>query len=385
MNEIVTFSVLLVLGTLGMFIWQRSLASWERRYVWLSFAAHAVSAVAMVLLTIYFFGGGDLLAYQALGATNASLLSTDFDTYAPDMMRLILGRATMARLPFSGTSTGSMVGLSTWLHPLLWGSLYGKCLFIALLGVPSKYYIYKSLAAFFHSSYHRVILLSCMLLPSTVFWTSGMLKEPVAMLGMGALAYGSMLIITRRRRLKGISLVLMGGFVISIFKAYILFPWIIASAIGYYWQRQVTSNKNSLSLITRPFSLIVLLLVGVAGVWLLGQIFPRYSIQNITAEIAALQDIGQRTSGGSNYTISSDIARSQSAQLALLPLGLFFSLFRPFFFEVRNAALLLNALETTAFLVLWARMIMNRGVRNLVQLILKTPGAIYAVMFVLLF
>jgi hypothetical protein len=387
MIDLIAFTGLLVVGLIIMAIWQPSLQKSERKYVWWSFGAHVVSSVAMVLVTRYFFKGGDLLAYQREGAAYAVILGQNFSKLGYDFLLYMIGQLpeTNLRLYFAGTSTGAMIGVSTWLHIPLMGSIYAKCLCIAMLGVPSKYYIYKGMASFFHSTYHRAILLGCMLLPSTVFWTSGMLKEPMAMIGMGPLIYGTACVIHGKKRMLGLVLIACGAFIISIFKAYIMFPWLLAASLGYYWQRQLNSGKGAAGLLKKPLYLIALCIIGVGGVWLLGELFPRYSINTITDELSTLQSLGQRSARGSNYTLTASPSRSQSAQLALLPIGLFFSLFRPFIFEVRNAALLLNALETTAFLVLWWRILVRSGPRKLLRSVLQTPGVIYAVVFVILF
>lgn len=379
-----SFGVLLV-GLLGMFMMQRKVAAWERRYIWASFVAHILSAIALIMLTIYFFGGGDLLAYHGRGELNAMLLMSDFGRYARPFMLFVLRLNPGMKLDFAETSTGVMIGLSTWLHILLFGSIYAKGLLIAVLGVPTKFLLYKGLSSFFHRDYHRHVLWACMLIPSVVFWTSGLLKEPIAMLGMGPLVYGSALLIHGRRRLYSLLFISLGAFIISLVKAYILFPWLIASLVCYYWHRNVYSKGGASALVTKPIYMVVAAGFSVAGIVVLGEAFPRYSISEISNEIGNLQVIGQRTGGGSNYTMGQAPARSQNAQLLLLPMGLLFSLFRPLIFEVRNAALFLNAIETTGILLLWIRLLFVRPPRQTIGLIMKTPGIMAALVFVILF
>ncbi len=382
--DLIVSVMLVLLGAGGVVVLQRYSEPWEYRYLWLSYGAHALSAVVMILLTQYFFGGGDLLAYQKHGATYASLLRSDFSRHAWDFFLYVTGQIPRTYIPFQGTSTGAMIGLSTWLHILFFGSLYGKCMFITIMGFFSKFMIYKGFAMFFNRKLSFYILISCMLLPSTVFWTSGMLKEPMAMIGMGPLVYGTSLFIYGRKRLTSLVCIVVGGFIVSIFKAYILFPWVIAMAVCFYWHRQARSGK-ALKLVQTPLYMVIMLAISVGGVVLLGELFPRYSISSLSTEIGNLQVIGQRTSGGSNYMVSSAPARDSSTQLLMLPLGLFFSLFRPFIFEARNAALLLNALETTFFLFLWGRLLFVQGIRRTIRLILGTPGLMGGVLFVILF
>ena len=382
-THLLVCSALLVLGAIVLAALQGRAQPWERRYIWWSFLAHAFSAVVMVLLTQYVFGGGDIFAYQNLGAALAEHLRHDWATYAPEALAYLLGRPIALPLRFAQTSTGSMIALSAWLHLPLGGSIYAKCMLLGLLGVPSKYLIYKGLAKFFHARYHRYLLFSCMLLPSMVFWTSGLLKEAVALIGLGPMAYGTAQIITQGRW-RALLVVILGGWVTSIFKAYVLFPWLMASGVCWYWHRTLKS-KGKIAIITQPIYLVVFGALAVGGIITLGALFPKYSLGSITQEIAVLQSVGQRTEGGSNYAIGDAPALTPTQQLALLPSGLLFALLRPFFFEVRNVSLLLNALETTAFLVLWYRAVRRHGLRGLAGLVLKTPGLIWMVIFVLMF
>ena len=382
--EVLLFITTLAIAVMGLLSWQSKLPSWERPWIAMSFLAHVVSSVVLILMTKYFFGGGDLLAYHYRGLQSVALLQSDLVTYTKPFLLYLVGKESGINLDFEGTSTGSMIALSTWLNLPLPGYLYVQSLIIALVGFFCKYLIYCSFSLFFNPKLHRYVLWATMLLPSAVFWTSGMLKEPMAMIGMGPLVYGSICLVLRRGYLKGIALVLLGGGIVSIFKAYILFPWLLAMLIGFFWQSQISSPSKKKS-IYQPVYLLLIVAMALGGIVLLGELFPRYSFSSISKEIGNLQVIGQRTSGGSNYMVSSAPARDSSTQLLMLPLGLFFSLFRPFIFEARNAALLLNALETTFFLFLWGRLLFVQGIRRTVRLILGTPGIMGGLLFVVLF
>jgi hypothetical protein len=384
MNDLWITPMVAMVGALFLAIHTSRTRRWETGVLWLSWLAHVVSAVAMVLLTKYFFGGGDMIAYHREALVYADLLKTD-SAYFSDIFLYSIGRNPQNPMLFlAGTSTGAMFGAGTFLSVLLGGSLYAICMAIAMLGLFSKYMIYKALAISLPERCHRVTLLVCMLLPSMVFWTSGLLKEALAMIGMGPLCLGSALLVQRKRFFLGGALILVGGFIISIYKSYILIPWLLVVGIWFYWQRTLAS-KGSIRLLSQPIYIALAFGLAFGGIVMLGEFFPRYSFARVTDEIAQLQSLGQRISGGSNYVIADAPARSAGAQLALLPVGLLFSLFRPLPFEARNFALLLNVAEMIVVLWLWWRLFRVRPLRQTLRALFTSPVLVASLVFVILF
>lgn len=384
MNDLWVTPMVAVVGALILAVYTSRTSRWEAGVLWLSWIAHAVSAVAMVLLTKYFFGGGDMIAYHREALVYADLLRGD-SAYFSDILLYSIGQNPQNPMLFlAGTSTGAMFGAGTFLSVLLGGSLYAICMLIAMCGLAAKYMIYKGLAISLPARCHRATLVVCMLLPSMVFWTSGLLKEALAMIGMGPLCLGSALLVQRKRFLVGGVLILLGGFIISIYKSYILFPWLLVVGIWFYWQRTLAS-KGTIRLLSQPIYIALAFGVAFGGIILLGEVFPRYSFARVTDEIAQLQSLGQRISGGSNYVIADAPARSAGAQLALLPVGLIFSLFRPLPFEARNFALLLNVAEMIVVLWLWWRLFRVRPLRQTIRTLFTSPVLVASLVFVILF
>ncbi len=381
---IMTLAVLLVGGVLFGALVQRS-QSWEQPLLGLSFIAHAVSAVAMILLTVHFFGGGDMLAYHRHGLMHAVQLDMRFMEHAPDLLRYTLRRPTLGpRLFMGGSSTGAMIGLSGWMSFALGGSLYAICMVFAVAGFFSKYLTYVAFKLSLPERYHKAALVAAMLIPSVVFWSCALLKEPVAMLGLGPAVWGVAHLARGERRLIALIAVGLGAVPIGVIKPYVLFPFLMCAVIWIYWHRAL-KRRSGVGLLAQPLyiGLAVALLFG--AMQLLSMLFPEYSVAQVADEAAQLQKVGQRIKGGSHYAIASAPTRSLAGQLLLAPIGLSFSLFRPLPFDVRNPAILLNALEMLWLIALWFKMFKVRPWRQSLKMVMTSPLLVFCVGFCVIF
>jgi hypothetical protein len=386
MNDLLISAVVVLFGFIGlMFILSRCRAD-ERPWVVASFFAHIVGGLALILLTIYFFGGGDMIAYHKFGVFYAEYLSVDFAYYAPEILRYALRMHTQEPQPFFmvGETTGAMMGISTWLMFVTGGSLYGGGLLISMLSFLSKFFMYRGFRLVLPRRYQLRALCAAMLLPSVVFWSSGLLKEPIAMLGMGPMIWGWAQLIQGERRRVGLAALVLGAIPIGVIKPYILFPMLLCGGGWFYWHRQMTA-RGQYAVIKQPLYLVLACFMSLVGIVFLGAIFPEFAVDNLADEAAGLQSIGQRVQGGSSYTITATPTRSMVGQLAIAPIGLLFALFRPLPFDVRNAAMLLNALEMLGLLWLWWSALRQRPWRQSLRLVFSSPMLVFCLAFCVMF
>lgn len=384
MHDVLITSIVMMLGFVVLYVVSLRASRSERFIFLLSFVARLISAIAMVLLTRYFFGGGDLLTYHQQGMIHVDFLLEDFFAYAPDTIRYTLGyHFDDTHYWLSGTSTGSMIGVSAWLLLMVGGrSLYAVCMLVGLGGFVSQWLIYRVCQQELPKRYHTPAAFSIMLIPSFVFWTSALLKESIAVLGMGPVIFGLSMIARKRWSFGHLFIVVAGSLLISLVKAYLLFAIFIASGVWLYWWRTARTSPTR-TLTFKPFSLAMTTVMLVGGVWALGLFFPRYSLSNLSEEVTHLQQVGATVQGSSNYTLSSANS-GQTQSLLFAPLGLFFSLFRPLPFEVHNAAVLLNSLEMLFIVVLWARLWRVRALHRTFSMLVQSPFLMFCVVFVLI-
>ena len=352
----------------------------ESMLLWVSLWAHVGSAIAQVLVTTYYFeGGGDMLSYHSYGAKIAHMMADDFFYIGGHVLKLIFQLDN--QFPFAtlggGNPTGTLEGLTAVMCFLLNDSLYAACVLVSFVSFAGKLAIYQTLRDAMPVRYHRRMLVASMLVPSAVFWTSGVTKEAFAITGLGFMFYG----LSRFVYEKGDGLVpLLGGaLLVGLIKPYVLFPFVLAGGLWYYASRSMPKTGG---LSIKPFYLALGVGGGFGALLLLGQLFPTFSIRNLGASAARLQALG--TTSGSSYAMGDGTADSLTGQLAFAPFALFSALFRPMFFEVRNAVMLINAVETTIISVLLIQSIWTRKWAWMWATVLRSPIGMFCLAFTVL-
>lgn len=127
-------------------------------------------------------------------------------------------------------------------------------------------------------------------------------------------------------------------------KPYVILP--TGAALSWFFlTKRIRKNERILVSLLRPSSLIFGGIISLGTIWLVGELFPKFALENVAEEAARLQSFGVRENAGSNYQMGSSSATSIEQQALFLPMALISALFRPFLFEIHNAPALLSGLE----------------------------------------
>lgn len=355
----------------------------ERQWVTASFFLHVAFAFAQVPITLSFYGSSDMFLYFRYGEILSQMMEQNPIHTIPQVTALLLHQSH--RLPImiigAGTSTGSMSALAAWSFYLLGPSKYATCIAFAMLSLCGKIAMYRVFRANVDRALAPFAAIATLFLPSFVFWSSGLIKEAVAIAGFGWALFGLHLWIRENRPVAGAALVAVGSVPIWIIKPYVLFPLVLAGGAWYYWARSVKRGRVRV----RPIYLALASILGLGGIVLLSQYFPEFAPETFSERTQELQEIGRGLRGGSNYVLGSDIPTSLSGQLMYAPVALLASLFRPAIFEVRNPLMLANALETTVLTLLFLRIAFTRNLTRVRAQITDDPFLVFCIVFVISF
>lgn len=383
MNDVLAVLLVTTLGSIIAAACSMGFSRQERRWVAASLVLHVAFACAQVPLTLAFYGSSDMFLYFRYGEILSQLMERDPARIFPEVVSLLLHRPH--RLPLfiigSGTATGSMSALASFSFYLLGPSKYATCVVFSIFSLCGKIAMYRVFRANVDSGYRWAAALATLFVPSFVFWSSGLIKEAVAVAWFGLALYGIHLWIAKGHLARGLALFAVAAVPIALVKAYILFPLVLGGGGWYYWSRSIKRGRVKI----RPMAIAMAGLVSVGGIVVLSQYFPEYSPEAFGARAYELQQIGGRTRGGSNFALADDMSTSLASQLVYAPAALFTSLFRPAIFEVHNLLMLANALETTAFVFLFGRILVVRNLGAVRREILQKPFFVFCVVFVLSF
>lgn len=361
----------------------RRQADEERGLMWVSFVGHQLAGVVNIAVTAYYYGYGDMMSYYRFGLLAAERLRLDFWAFAPDLVALIFHENRPIPIPMDvlSTSSGSMQAIAGFAMYFLFDSLYAACALIAGLAFLSKLALYRVAKEELPDLPPRALVFVCMLLPSALFWSSSLLKEPVAMIGMLSALYGWHQWVNHRRRLRAAFLLVVGSVVILQIKGYI-FPALVLSTALWHWASKVREKRGDFA-----FKAGHVLIGGLMAVLLIaatGALLPRFAPEALSDQLAGLQSVGAVIEGGSNYSLGRN-AGSSTSQAALAPLGLLTALFRPLVFEAKSPIVLVSALEMTGFLLGVILVFFRRGIVPSVSELVRRPFLSFCAIFVLIF
>ncbi len=352
----------------------------EKRIVNIGFVAQLVGVLAIIGITKYYYGYGDMLGYHKNGSFIAEHWGNNLGDMAPSVLALLFQQGGDELVLYgAGSSTGSMIALSTILSLLTNSSLLAMCSIVAVGGFTSRLLVYRVLRAELAEQHRPAVLWATLLMPSVVFWSGGLLKEAVAMVGIGPLLWGARETFLGKRRFAGLAAVAFGVTVCGLFKGYLLPPFVLGFAAWFYVQR---ANRTGRNVFAKPSRLILAVVVAFGFLILIGNLFPRYDFRKFEEQVLEEQARGAKVEGGSDFTLGGRSSSTFSMAMKA-PWAITTALLRPAIFEARNPLSLVNGLETLVLSILLIQAFMRWGPGAILSSIKRSSMLSFCAVFTL--
>jgi hypothetical protein len=380
MSELFTTVVVLVAAALLGARALQALPRQERTLPTLSLLAHLAAGPTLLAVMDFVFGTSDVNYYFDEGKVLSRLMDSDPWRWVPEVFKFVVRIPNDLSTYFpeefaGGDPTSSMVGAAGLLLFFLNNSRYAAFVLMAALAFFGKLAAYQGMRTAMPAVDPRRVAVAMMLIPSVVFWSSGVVKESFATIGLGMLT----LWVARLQRgslLRGPQWLIVGAGLVALFKPYLLFPFTLAAGAFHGIARARRSNAA-----IRPLYVLVAGAAVIAAITGLSLLFPEFAPSRIGEMAALQQQYGAQTEGGSNYALGNEQATTLTGQLAFAPIALLTVLVRPFIFEVRNFTMLMAAGESTAMLVLLVLLFRRVSVRAVIALVLRSPALSFCTSF----
>ncbi|MFT4704859.1 MAG: hypothetical protein ACI81R_002567 [Bradymonadia bacterium] len=360
----------------------------ERRFVAFGIVAHGGAGIMQLLILRFIYGNdGDMDTYFRFGGRLAELIASAPATVLPATILtfLQLPAELPMDLPGAGLSAHSMYSLAALFSFVFQGSRLAITLTLSWFSFFNKWLIYLVLSRSLPARLRPRLAFGVLLFPSAVFWSCGLLKETVAFCGFGFLFYGTWLLLKGSSRALGVALVVFGSIPVLIVKPYIMIPAGMAVVAWIYTQHRPASDVRIPITPKRVF----MTLLGIAAVFLIirvvGEIAPRFAIENIVDSTTSIQTAGQNHARSTTMYRIVDPNAGVAGQIAAAPLALLTAMYRPLPFEATSALVFINSLETFSLLMLTVVVIRRRGVVGSWRAIRGSPALSYAFAFVVIF
>ncbi len=374
MVDFVLSAFVVALALVGLLAITRGLGKDKRRILFLGLAAKTVAAIALMSVIKYYYGYGDMLSFLREGRALVRYMDYSGFSGLQDTVAIVFQQdvAVPVRIHGVGRSTGSMAALAGLLLYVL-DSDWAVSIVFAMVGFAGQVALTLAFWRQLPEQHTKLVGFACLFVPSLAFWSAGVVKETIAVGGLGIFTF-ALLRFVESRYLSGVVLALLAVVLVWLSKPFLLLALTCGVAAGGYVHR-ASGGRGRFRV--RPIALVFWALVAFAALFAIGEIFPRYSLADMAQQVAIEQAQFDRVAGGSDFEVDSYADRSVFEQVLFAPLALVTSCFRPFLFEARNVVMLANALESTAFLVLFVLVWRRNGFR-LVGRLLSSPTLTYA-------
>jgi len=388
---IIGFTVALIILMIG--IGMRSLFtdSTNRKYFLPALSLKMLGALLMGLLYYFYYGGGDTFTYFTKGAIHIYDAFWDNPSLA---WHLLFGDTNYGHgvymyaskiWMYNDPSSYIIVKIAAIISLFVGGSYVATSLVFAALSFTGIWAMYLAFSKLFPGK-EWYLALAILFIPSTVFWGSGILKDTVTygFLGWAITAFIH-LIYAKKKSIVWLFTLVFSLYVIYVIKIYIVMSLLPALIVWAYFVNINRVRNKALKFMVAPFVIIITFFMSGYAVYSVGANNKKYAVDKLAETVrVTAYDVGRFTgkNAGSRYDLG-DLDDSLVGMLKLAPAAINVSLFRPYFWEVRNPLMLLASLEGLGFMILtlW---VFFRSRHNILG-VLNNPAIIFSLIFSLTF
>ena len=362
-------------------------------------AVKALGALAFALVyTFYYDYGGDTRSYfeDALRTIDSlkhgpgvffEVLNHSYNNVSSEALDYLL------RMNFSTTQELAVVDLSVPFVILGLGSYFSANILIGLF----TYWGVWKLFLLFIEKYPQMqtqMAIAVLFVPSVFFWGSGISKDSFVLCFLGLILYHFNRVLSGRFwSLKSLLIIAVTAYLILIIKSYVLFSIIPAALLWRTLYIRDRIRSGILRAVVLPFVLVAGLAVVIFSMEYLSSFDSQYSAENFVSSAQSMQGWhyreGQNTSEehgrGSSYTLGEYNADSYLGLLKIAPAAVNVTFFRPYFWEVENAGMLAQALESFFYLLVTVVILLRVGPFRVYSYISGDSFLLMCVLFSLFF
>ena len=288
---------------------------------------------------------------------------------------------------FNGEGNYFIVRLVTIFSFISFGDYFVMNLFFGMIAFSGIWRLYK----FFYEQYqhlHKRLAIAILFLPTMIFWTSGILKDPITTSMLGWLTYSLYNLLYKKTGLvKNAFIAVLSGYILAVVKAYILFSY-LPFFIVFIVLKNIRLIKNIV------FKIVICITLLVAGIYsfflmsgLLKDEMGSYAIDNLAETVKTQQANYENMSdlAGSSFSLGVEFDGSAGSLIRMAPAAIVATLYRPFLWESKKLSTLFSSLESLAMMLLTVYVFFRVGPVNFFAGFFKDPMIFFCFFFSLLF
>jgi hypothetical protein len=366
----------------------------EYQYYMLGLYARMFGVVVFCLIYIYYYGGGDTLAYFESSMAMANLFYKDPESYfkvlfsAPTQeIRSLFDDTT--GYPYSylfyDSKTFMVIRLISPLTILTNKSYLLTSILVSFITYGGVWRLYRLFYRYYPEIKSRLAF-AVLYFPSLLFWGTGILKDTFTMYGTALVVYYThQVFIIKKKTIGNIIMLLIGLFLIIKIKPYIFMVLFPGTLLWIFYNRIIKLRNGFIIMLFMPMLIFGLGLLSYVVLMSLGDSLDKFSLDNALKTAAEAQmDLKQAYYGGASFDIGNYDGTIPGA-FRLFPAATIAGLFRPFIWEGGSVVLLLAGIENFLILFFTIYILFKTRIIYAIKLIVKNPLLFYCFLFSVFF
>lgn len=359
------------------------------RFFLSGFLIKIVSGVLFFLVFKYYYGFGDTFFYFK-GASDLSktitsdpvtyfrLLGSQSGSFAPDLSHFA------EIIPYSRTyEEWFMLKLLSPIVFISFRSYLLTTLFVSLISFFGSWKLFRVFDDVLKGENTLLAFGCAFLIPSVLFWGSGILKDTITLAALNYLIYLAYFSFFKGRfSVRKIVLIMLMIYIIIGLKAYIFISFVPGLVLGLYLNFKNRIKSRVLQLVLGPFLFILLTGGTIYGLYSFTAQEGKYNAGNIESRVIGFHT-WHRDVGGSTYDLG-EVEFTPQGVARKIPAALNVTFFRPYPWEANNFFLLLGALESFLFFGIFVYAIVKSKLRIL-KILRNEPILFGGLIFCLVF
>ncbi len=329
-------------------------------YKWFlkGFVIKVFGGVAFALIFVYYYKFGDSFEYWK----GAVMLSNTFLDSPSDYFELLFhesstnypGHLRQYTDPLSYSDTPEEWFMVKLISPLALITFNSYLVINLLMSFVSFWGGWKLFKVFSNilSNHNNLAFYATFLVPSMVFWGSGLMKDTLTLTGINYLIYVLYFYIIKKER-KPIIIIgaLIWFYMTFTLKSYIVLAFLPTIFLVLFFSFKSKIKSSIVRFVSIPIILTVFISVGFISLKSLSESSEKYSAEQLEWKVKGFHS-WHTTLGGSAYNLG-DVDYTPIGVLQKIPAALNVTFFRPYLWEARNPVVMLGALESLMLFILF--------------------------------
>ena len=260
-------------------------------------------------------------------------------------------------------------------------------LFFSMISFSGVWQLYK----FFYERYphlHKKLSIAILYLPTFVFWSSGILKDPLCTGMLGWLTYSLYSAFYKRESIvKNLLIATISGYIIVIVKSYILFCY-----LPFFTLFLVISNFKRIEKTGfRIIALVMIVIVGIVGFFIVSDKLEKelgyFALSKLSESVKTQQTafINMADQAESSFSLGVDFDGSNISLLKMAPAAITATFYRPYLWESKKISTLMSSMESLVLMVFTLFVFLKAGPFFCIKNIFKDPMILFCFFFSIVF